>query len=136
MSLPSTKPEDPAPLLEAGPRALVDLPKMFRLELAKSSALGPYREAAKSLSQAELAEIHREIEFVSKQNREIEKTAHHTRSHYPESRIPMSMWIKMEDIYGKGCWEDHDFMQDTLQCHPGLRIRIKYGVRGQELLRK
>jgi len=135
--LPSTKDAALDFVVEAGPRAFTDdLPKILRLEIAKSSALGAYREACKRIAQAEIEEIHRQIAIVSKENRILEKTAHHTRSHTPAYRIPVMMWLKMEDIYGVGCWRDNDFIEDTLKHHPGLRINVKYGTRGQELLKR
>jgi len=136
IGLPSTKDAGLDFALQS-PRLLTeDLPKHFRLEIAKSSALGPYREACKSLAQEELRQIHRDIALVSAENRILEKVTHHTTTHYPDARFPQRMWDKMEVIYGVGCFKDKDFYEDTLKHHPGLRIRIKYGVKGQELLRK
>ena len=122
--------------LEAGPRTFTDdLPKHLQLEIAKNSALGPYLEAVKKMAQTEIAEIHREIDRVSIENRLIEKHSKATRTHIPHCRIPASMWLKMEDIYGQGCWKDENFMEDTLRHHPGLRINVKRGIRGQEYVK-
>ena len=118
-------------VIDAGPRALTpDVPQHIRLELAKTSALGPYREACKLLAQRELEEIHKEIEFVSLENSIIDWKA--TRTHIPEYRIPISMYEKMEAIFGQGCWQDKDFVEDTLRHHPGLRVKVKRGIHGQQ----
>lgn len=118
--------------LEAGPRMFgPDLPAHARETIAKSAALGNYRGAVKRMAQAELAEMHREIEFVSRQNREIEFKATDGLG-VPEYRIPVSVHFKMEALFGTGCWQDEDFVEDFLKHHPGLRINVTRGTRGQE----
>lgn len=118
-------------VIDAGPRALTpDVPQHIRLELAKTSVAGPYLDACKLLAQHELEEIHREIEFVSLQNSTIDWMA--TGTHIPEYRIPVSMWEKMQAIFGEDCWQDKDFVEDTLKHHPGLRVIVKRGIHGQQ----
>jgi hypothetical protein len=118
-------------VLEAGPRALTsDTPEHIRLEIAKSSELGPYREACKLLAQQELVEMHKEVELVSIENQSTDWQA--TRTYIPAYRIPLGMYRKMEGIFGLGCWQDRDFVEDTLKHHPGLRINVKRGIHGQQ----
>lgn len=131
--LPSTG--DPAldATIQAGPRAFdADLPKHLRFEIAKSAALGPYRDACKDLAQRQVALMHEQIKQIGRENRLIERKA--TSSHVPYCRIPQLVWDFFEAIYGEGCWKDKDFMEDFLKHHPECRIRVKRGIRGQEYL--
>jgi hypothetical protein len=122
-------------VLGAGPRALTaDTPQHIRLEIAKSSELGPYREACKLLAQQEIVEMHKEIELVSIENQSTDWQA--TRTYIPAYRIPLGMYLKMEGIYGKGCWQDKDFVEDTLKHHPGLSITVKRGIHGQQYVKR
>lgn len=123
-------------LLECGPRAFdADVPASVRDEITGARALGWYNQALLGMAQNEVAEMHREIAFVSKQNREIENTQEFKACDgigYPTDRIPVSVHLKMEDIYGIGCWKDPAFKEDFLKHHPGLRIKVTRGTRGQE----
>lgn len=117
--------------LEAGPRAFTaDLPKHLRFEIAKSSALGAYTEAVGMLLQDQVARMHAQIKQIGRENRRIERKA--TSTHIPYCRIPQLVWDFFEAIYGDGCWKDNDFMEDFLKHHPGCRIVVKRGIRGQE----
>ncbi len=85
-----------------GPRGFgPHVSKDVRFAIAKSSALGPYRDACLLLAQNQV----------------------------------QLLWDFFEEIYGQGCWQDKDFMEDVLKHHPELRIRVKRGIRGQEYLR-
>jgi hypothetical protein len=119
--------------LEAGPRALTpDLPLAARLAIAKSSALGPYKEACKQMAQEQLARVHADMERVCMENRVIERTSKALPTFIPYCRFPVSFVDEMEKIYGIGCLSDNDFREDTLKHHPGLRINVRRGIKGQE----
>jgi hypothetical protein len=121
-------------MLKAGPRVFTPelATKEVRLAIAKSSALGPYRDALKDLAQRQVALIHAEIARVSRENREIEKHSKACRAFIPYYRKPLLLHAWMEVCYGEGCWADEDFVEDVLKHHPGLRINVKRGIRGQE----
>ena len=55
-----------------------------------------------------------------------------TRSHVPYYRRGMYMTFIYELLFGEGCWQDDDFVEDTLKHHPELRCKVKYGTKGQE----
>ncbi len=117
-----------------GPRGFgPHVSKDVRFAIAKSSALGPYRDACLLLAQNQVALMHAEIRQIGRENRRIERKA--TSTHIPYCRIPQLLWDFFEEIYGQGCWQDKDFMEDVLKHHPELRIRVKRGIRGQEYLR-
>jgi hypothetical protein len=118
-------------LLEAGPAALTpDVPEEVRLEIANSPALGWYREAWRLMAQEQQARLLAEIKQIGRENRRIERKA--TTTHVPYCRIPKGVWDQFEAIYGVGCWQDEDFMEDFLKHHPECRIIVKRGIRGQE----
>jgi hypothetical protein len=118
-------------VVSLGPRGLTpDVPNHVRFAIAKSSALGPYKEACLQLAQNQVAIMHEEIREIGRQNRRIERKA--TSSHVPYCRIPPTVWHYFESIYGEGCWKDNDFMEDFLKHHPECRIVVKRGIRGQE----
>jgi len=127
--------DDPALrlVLEAGPSGLAFAEKTFRLELAKSCAQGPYLEACKQIAQQEVADMHAEIEALSIAIAATDWKA--SKTHIPYCRIPASVIQKMKDIYGDDCWRDEDFLEDFLKHHPGLRVNVKRGMRGQEYVR-
>jgi hypothetical protein len=77
--------------------------------------------------------MHAEIREIGRQNRLIERKA--TSTHVPYCRIPPRVWRAFERIYGEGCWEDKDFMEDFLKHHPECRVIVKRGIRGQEYVR-
>jgi len=117
--------------LEAGPRAFTpELGKHLRFEIAKTHACGPYMDAVMELAQNQVAIMHAEIRQVGRENRRIERKA--TSTHIPHCRIPQLVWEFFEAIYGDGCWQDNDFMEDVLKHHPELRINVKRGIHGQE----
>jgi len=129
-NLPSTGDAALDFVLEAGPRALAALPREQRLAIAKSGSLGAYKEALRLMAAAEVEEMHKEILYLSIQNAATDWKA--TRAFIPYCRIPLSVNLKMRDIYGEDCWKDDDFLEDFLDHHPGLRVRVKRGTRGQE----
>jgi hypothetical protein len=119
--------------IEAGPRAFdPDLPTNVRLEIAKSTGLSYYKEAAKKIAEEQWLRIKHAVFMTGLENRLIEKDAHATRSHIPHCRIPLEMHQAFEAIWGQGCWKNDDFLEDTLKHHPELRINVKYGTKGQE----
>lgn len=118
-------------VVELGPRGLApDVPKHVRFAIAKSSALGAYKNACLQLAQNQVAMMHAEIRQIGRENRRIERKA--TSTHIPHCRIPILVWDFFEEIYGQGCWKDNDFMEDFLRHHPECRINVKRGIRGQE----
>lgn len=119
-------------MLEAGPRAFMPelADKQLRLSIAKSSALGPYKEAVTKLAQKQVELIHDEIRRVSIENATTDWKSGGT--HTPYFRVPQLLYDFFECIYGEGCWRDKDFVEDTLKHHPGLRVTVKRGVNGQE----
>jgi hypothetical protein len=123
-------------VIEAGPRAFTpDLPVHLRLEIAKSSVLGPYREACRQFAQSQVALMHKEIAALSEENRRIEQSQEFMATNglgYPYYRKPVSVHYLFEELYGYGCWQDEGFVEDFLKHHPGLRIRTTRGTRGQE----
>jgi hypothetical protein len=119
-------------LIEAGPRVFTPemASKEVRFAIAKSSQLGPFREALQCLAQKQVALMHQLIGQVSRENAAIDwKSAG---SHVPYFRVPQLMWDFFEAIYGEGCWQDEDFVEDTLKHHPGLRVVVKRGSKGQQ----
>ena len=121
-------------VIEGGPRLFTpDVPKSVRFEIAKSSALGPYKDACLLLAQRQVALMHEAIKQTGRENRSIERKA--TSSHIPHCRIPLLVWDFFEAIYGDGCWQDKDFMDDFLHHHPECKIVVKRGIHGQEYLR-
>lgn len=117
-------------VIEAGPRALSAIPPSRRLAVAKTGTLGPYKEALRLLAAAEVEEMHREILRVSIENAATDWKA--SQAYIPYCRIPLSVIYKMQDLYGQDCWKDKDFTEDFLDHHPGLRVQVKRGIRGQE----
>ena len=117
-------------VLEAGPRTLWILPPERRLALAKSSQHGAYWEALRLMAAQEVAYMHAEIDFVCKRIAATDWQA--TRAFIPYCQIPITAREKMRDIYGPDCWDDNDFLEDFLDHHPGLRIKVKRGIHGQE----
>jgi hypothetical protein len=137
MELPSTGDAALDLPLEAGPRAFTpDLPVDVRLEIAKSSTLGPYREACKRLAQEELARVHADIERACRENRIIEQNSKATPTFIPYCRFPVSLVKAMEALYWIGCMSEEYFREDTLNHYPGLRLVIKRGIRGQEYVNR
>jgi hypothetical protein len=129
--------ELPNLLASLGPRAFMRelaTPEICRV-IAKSTALGYFKTALLGMAQNEQAELFDEIAEISRRNRLIENTAEFKAANgfgYPSHRIPLGMWMRFEDIYGEGCWGDPEFVEDTLRHHPGLRIKVTRGTRGQE----
>lgn len=121
-------------VLDAGPRAFTPelASKEVRFAIAKSGALGAYKDALQHLAQHQVALIHAAIEEVGRQNRIIEKESKATRAFLPYYRKPILLHDFFEVIYGEGCWQDEDFVEDVLRHHPELRINVKRGIRGQE----
>lgn len=119
-----------------GPRGLsADVPKHVRLAIAKSSALGAYKDACLLLAQNQVALMHSEIREIERQNRKIEASQEFKASNglgYPYYRKPVLVHYFFEEIYGEGCWKDEDFVEDFLKHHPGLRIKVTRGTKGQE----
>jgi hypothetical protein len=122
--------------LEAGPRALTpDLPHEVRFEIGKLDPAGPYMCAVRAFSQDRIAHLHHLIDLVSAENRRIEATEEFKASNglgYPWYRKPVELHYLFEAEYGIGCWEDENFVEDVLKHHPGLRINVRRGTRGQE----
>jgi hypothetical protein len=119
-------------LLVAGPRTVTpDVPKHILEEIRIRPALGWYKQAMLGLAQEEQASILRDVERISQENRLIEHKAVNGLG-LPYARFPLSMVAKFEAIYGKGCWRDKEFVEDTLKHHPGLQLIVKRGTRGQE----
>jgi hypothetical protein len=117
--------------VQAGPRLFdPDLPKHLRFEIAKRSAFGAYNDALQCLAQHQVRLMHEQIAIVGRENRTTDWQA--TRTHIPHARIPQLLWDFFEAIYGQGCWQDNDFMEDVLKHHPELRVKVKRGIRGQE----
>jgi hypothetical protein len=121
-------------VLEAGPRAFTPelATKEVRFAIAKTGALGAYKDALQHLAQHQVALIHAAIREVGRQNRIIEKESKATRAFLPYYRKPLLLHDFFEAIYGEGCWKDNDFVEDVLKHHPELRINVKRGIRGQE----
>jgi hypothetical protein len=121
-------------VLEAGPRAFTPelATKEVRFAIAKTVALGAYRDALQHLAQNQVALIHAAIREVGRQNRKIEKESKATRAFLPYYRKPLLLHDFFEAIYGEGCWKDNDFVEDVLKHHPELRINVRRGIRGQE----
>lgn len=123
-------------VLEAGPRAFsLDLPIEMRLEIAKLDPEGPYRMALRELSQSRVAHLHHLIDLLSADNRRIEATEEFKACDglgYPWYRKPAEVHDYFEALYGVGCWQDEDFVNDFLKHHPGLRIKVTRGTRGQQ----
>src|SRR5262245_40510152 len=130
MELPSTGDAALDSVLETGPRALSYIPREARLAIAKSGQLGPYKEALRLMAAAEVEERHRENLRFSIENAVIDWKA--TQDYIPYCRIPLSVIYKMRDLYGADCWRDEDFTEDFLDHHPGLRVQVKRGIKGQE----
>jgi hypothetical protein len=124
--------------LEAGPRAFTpDLTQALRLEIAKAGKHGPYMDALLCLAQHQVALIHAAIAAVSADNRRIEATEEFKAANglgCPWYRKPQLLHDFFEAIYGDGCWQDKDFVEDVLKHHPGLRIKVTRGTRGQQYL--
>ena len=119
-------------VLEAGPRALTPhVSASVRLEIAKSSELGPYKESLKLLAQEQQAQIWREIEAISAENHRIDWKASNGLG-VPYARFPPLLIEHFKLLYGEECWPDEDFIEDILKHHPGLRCKVKRGTRGQE----
>jgi hypothetical protein len=123
-------------VIEAGPRALTpDVPLEVRLEIAKLDPDGPYRIAVRELSQDRVAHMHRLIDLVSQDNRRIEATQEFKACNglgYPWYTKPVEVHHYFEALYGTGCWQDEDFVEDFLKHHPGLRIKVTRGTKGQQ----
>lgn len=121
-------------MLHAGPRVFTPelATKEVRFAIAKSSALGAYKDALQHLAKRQVALIHAEIREVGRQNREIEKNSKACRAFLPYYRKPLILHDFFEVIYGEGCWQDEDFVEDVLKHHPELRINVRRGIRGQE----
>jgi hypothetical protein len=125
--------ELPERLASIGPRGFIAelaTPEIRRV-IAQSTSLGYFKTALLTLAIAEQAEIFREIDRISRENRMIEWQAKDGIG-VPAYRLPPALYLRFEDIYGVGCWQDEDFVEDTLRHHPGLRIEVKRGVNGQE----
>lgn len=119
-------------VVEAGPRAFTPMvPASVRLEIARSSQLGFYREALKTLAQNEVALIHAEIRAIGQENRRTERKAVNGIG-VPYARFPLRLIEHFKMMYGDDCWPNEEFMEDCLKHHPELRIKVTRGTRGQE----
>lgn len=117
--------------LEAGPRALTpETPERVRLEIAKSSAFGAYKDACRLLAQHQVALMHEQIRQIGIENQSTDWQA--TRSHLPYFRVPPLVWHFFEAIYGEGCWQDEEFTEDFLKHHPECRVPVKRGINGMQ----
>lgn len=123
-----------APALAAlGPKCFISefaTPEM-RMEIARSQSLSWYREGIKVIAQDEQAQMLAEVANVCRENREMESKASNGLG-LPYYRCPLSVRLRFEDIYGEGCWNDEAFVEDFLKHHPGLRLKVTHGTRGQE----
>ena len=45
------------------------------------------------------------------------------------AEIDAELYWQMTYLYGEDCWADPDFIEDTLQKNPGLRLHVKRPVR-------
>jgi hypothetical protein len=121
-------------VLEAGPRAFTPaVSASVRLEIAKSSELGPYRDSLKLMAQNELALLHHEIEQISRENHATDWKA--SKIGVPYARFPPRLIEHFKMLYGEACWPDDEFIEDILKHHPGLRVKVKYGTKGQEYVK-
>jgi len=136
MELPETGDAGLDFIIDAGPRAFTpELPIELRLEIAKLDSDGPVIAAMRKLSRDRVAHMHRLIDLVSQDNRRIEATEEFKATNglgYPWYRKPAEVHHYFEALYGQGCWEDEAFVNDFLKHHPGLRIRVTRGTRGQQ----
>jgi hypothetical protein len=101
-----------------------------RFELAKKSEEGAYAAGLRLLAPWMIQAIQEQCKIIGIENRANERQA--TASHVPYYRKPQLMHDCFELIFGEGCWQDEDFVEDTLKHHPELRCKVKYGIHGQE----
>lgn len=128
--------ETPEAIAACGPKAFqseVASPEVRRA-INSSPALRWYRDALVGMAQREQAEMFAEIEHVGRENREIERCATNGFG-LPYYRCPLSVRMRFEDLYGEGCWKDEAFVEDFLKHHPGLRVKVTRGTKGQEYRR-
>jgi len=122
---------DSATELIAAQKILSDgLAGSVRFEIAKANANGAYAEGCRLLAPWMLKEIEEQCKIIGIENKQNERQA--TRSHVPYYRKPVMMHHCFEMIFGEGCWQDEDFIEDVLKHHPELRCKVKYGTKGQE----
>lgn len=122
--------------MEAGPRAFTPfVSPSVRLEIAKSSSLGPYKESLKLVAQEELKLLHHEIRQISRENARTDWKAMNGFG-VPYARFPPRLIEHFKMLYGEECWPDTEFIEDILKHHPGLRVKVKYGTRGQEYVKR
>jgi len=132
-NLPSTKDAALDFAAEAGPRIFAELPTDVRKEVVVVSP--NYKATLKRMAQWQWARIKWDVERTCIENRIIEKESKATHTFLPYCRFPISMVAAFEAIWGEGCLQNEEFREDTLKHHPGLRLHIKRGIRGQEYLR-
>lgn len=128
--------ETPETLAHAGAPLIAELatPEV-RAAIARTPSLGWYRQALVGMAQAEQAQMFAEVEQVCAENRAIENTQEFKAVNglgYPYYRCPLSVRLRFEDLYGIGCWQHNDFVEDFLKHHPGLRLKVTRGTRGQQ----
>jgi hypothetical protein len=109
---------------------MADMPRHLQFEIAKTSEGGAYAAGLRLLAPWMLERIRVECEVIGIENKANERQA--TRSHVPYYRKPQFMHDIFELIFGEGCWQDEEFVEDTLKHHPELRCKVKYGTKGQE----
>jgi len=107
-----------------------DAPKHLQLEIAKASKEGAFAYGRKLLAPWMKEMIDLEAQIISIENHQQERQA--TNSHVPYYRRGRYMTFCYEMVFGEGCWQDNDFVEDTLRHYPGLRCKVKYGTKGQE----
>lgn len=109
-----------------------DMPRHLQFEIAKSSAEGAFAYGQRLLAPWMIARIDMECKIIAIENQQDRQA---TNSHVPYYRKPEFMHHCYEVIFGDGCWQDEDFVEDTLKHYPGLRCKVKYGTKGQEYVK-